>query len=73
VVAAGEQDVNEVSAWATTAVGKEALSRVGFRLRDCSAVSVFGDARILDGRTMHVQMLDSDAGFFAEETVSYLT
>jgi hypothetical protein len=73
VVAAGETDVNEVSAWATTAVGREALSRAGFRLRDCSAVSVFGDARVLNGRTLHVQMLDSDAGFFSEEAVSYLT
>jgi hypothetical protein len=73
VVAAREKDVNEVSAWATTAVGKEALSRAGFRLRDCLALSVFGDAAILDGRTLHVQMLDSDAGFFSGETGSYLT
>jgi hypothetical protein len=73
VVAAGEPDVNEVSAWATTALGKEALLRAGFRLRDCSAVSVFGDAAVLQGRTLHVQMLDSDAGFFSGDVVSYLT
>jgi hypothetical protein len=73
VVAAGEPDVNEVSAWATTALGKEALLRAGFRLRDCSAVSVLGDAAVLQGRTLHVQMLDSDAGFFSGDAVSYLT
>jgi hypothetical protein len=73
VVAAREKDVNEVSAWATTTRGKDALLRAGFRLRDSSVVSVFGDAAVLDGRTLHVQMLDSDAGFFSGETVSYLT
>jgi hypothetical protein len=73
VVAAREKEVNEVSAWATTAVGKEALSRAGFRLRDCSTMSVFGDATLLEGRTLHLQMLDSDAGFLSGETVSYLT
>jgi hypothetical protein len=72
-VAAGEKDVNEVSAWATTAVSKEALSRAGFRLRDCSTMSLFGDATPLEGRTLHVQMLDSDAGFLSGEAGSYLT
>ena len=48
-------------------------ARAGFQLRDCSALSVFGDAAILDGRTLHVQMLDSDAGFLSGENVSYLT
>jgi len=73
VLAAREKGVNEVSAWATTDLGKEALRRAGFRLRDCSAVSVFGDATMLEGRTLHVQMLDSDAGFLSGETASYLT
>jgi hypothetical protein len=72
-VAAREKDVDEVSAWATTTLGKDALLRAGFRLRDRSVVSVFGDARVLDGRALHVQMLDSDAGFFSGDTVSYLT
>jgi hypothetical protein len=36
-------------------------------------VSLFGDVRILEGRTVHVQMLDSDAGFLSEQAVSYLT
>ena len=59
VLAARVGDVHEVSAWASTALGKEALSRAGFRLRGCEAVSLFGDARILGGRQLHVQMLDS--------------
>jgi len=73
VVAAGEKDVNEVSAWATTAVGKEALGRAGFQLRDCSTMSALGDATLLEGRTLHLQMLDSDAGFLSGDAVSYLT
>jgi hypothetical protein len=72
-LAAREKDVYEVSACASTALGKEGLVRAGFRLRAHSAVSVFGDAKVLDGRTLHVQMLDSDAGFFSGEAVSYLT
>jgi len=73
VVAARRKDVYEVSAWASTALGREALLRAGFRLRDRSAVSVFGDAGILEGRDLHVQMLDSDAGFLSAEEASYLT
>ena len=73
VVAAREKDVYEVSAWASTALGKEGLCRAGFRLRERSAVSVFGDAMILKGRTLHVQMLDCDAGFLSGEAASYLT
>jgi hypothetical protein len=72
-VAAGEEDVYEVSAWASTALGKDALCRAGFRRRDRSLVSLFGDVRILEGRAVHVQMLDSDAGFLSEQAVSYLT
>ena len=34
---------------------------------------VFGDPKILEGRTLQVQMLDSDAGFLSEEVASYLT
>jgi hypothetical protein len=73
VVAAREKDVCEVSAWASTALGKEGLVSAGFRLRDHSAVSVFGDPKILEGRKLHVQMLDSDAGFLSGEAASYLT
>lgn len=73
VLAAREKGVHEVSAWASTALGKEALSRAGFRLRERSALSVFGDATVLEGRNLHVQMLDSDAGFLSGEAVSYLT
>ena len=63
VVAAREKDVHEVSAWASTSLGKEGLSRAGFLLRGRSAVSLFGDAKILEGRELHLQMLDSDAQF----------
>ena len=73
VLAARERGVYEVSAWASTALGNEALSRAGFRLRERSALSVFGDATVLGGRQLHVQMLDSDAGFLSGEAVSYLT
>jgi len=73
VVAASQKGVHEVSAWASTALGKEALSRAGFRLRGRSPVSLFGDARVLEGRQLHLQMLDSDASFLSEKAVSYLT
>ncbi len=73
VVAAREKRVYEVSAWASTALGKEGLSRAGFLLRGRSAVSLFGDAKILEGRELHLQMLDSDASFVSGEAVSYLT
>ena len=73
VLAAGETGVYEVAAWASTALGKEALVRAGFRLRERSAVSLFGDAKILDGRELHVQMLDCDASFLSGEAASYLT
>jgi len=72
VLAAGEKGVNEVSAWASTALGKEALARAGF-LRSRSAVSLFGDTKILEGRELHLQMVDSDASFLSEEDVYYLT
>src|SRR6266480_3759972 len=61
VVAASQKGVHEVSAWASTALGKEGLSRAGFLLRRRSVVSLFGDAGMLDGRELHLQMLDSDA------------
>ena len=73
ILAAGEKRVNEVSAWASTSLGKEALSRAGFLLRRRSAVSLFGDTKILEGRKLHLQMVDSDASFLSEEVVSYLT
>jgi hypothetical protein len=73
VLAARDKDVYEVSAWASTPLGTEGLCRAGFRLRDRSPVSVFRDARVLEGRKLHVQMLDCDASFLSGETVSYLT
>ena len=63
----------EVTAWTSTALGKEALARVGFRRRDCSTLSVFGDTTGLDGRELHIQMLDCDASFLAADQVCYLT
>jgi hypothetical protein len=73
VLAAREKSVYEVSTWASTTLGKEGLLRAGFRLRDRSAVSLLGDASFLEGRTLHVQMLDSDAGFLSNDATSYLT
>jgi len=72
-VAAREKDVHEVSAWASTALGKEGLRRAGFRLRERAAVSVFDEGKILEGRTLHAQMLDCDASFFSGAVGSYLT
>lgn len=64
----------EVSAWASTAIGRVALYQAGFRLRERSALSVFGDAEVLGGRELHVQMLDCDASFLsADQGVTYLT
>jgi hypothetical protein len=73
VVAAREPGVCEVSAWASTALGREALYRAGFRLRDRSTLSLFGDVKSLEGRELHVQMLDCDASFLSGDTPSYLT
>jgi hypothetical protein len=73
VVAAGQEDVYEVSAWTSTELGKTALVRAGFRQRDRSPLTLLGDARLLEGRTLHVQMLDCDASFVSAETVCYLT
>jgi GNAT acetyltransferase-like protein len=72
-VAAREPDVCEVSAWASTPIGTEGLGRAGFRPRDCSALTLLGDAKLLGGRALHVQMLDCDASFLSGSGVSYLT
>jgi hypothetical protein len=72
MVAASEKRVYEVSAWASTALGKEGLSRAGFLMCERSTVSLLGDATILEGRELHLQMLDSDASFLSREVVSYL-
>jgi len=72
-IAARARDMYEVTAWASTDLGRQALAGAGFRLRDCSALSVFGDASVLEGRGLHVQMLDCDASFLAADEVSYLT
>jgi len=73
VVAASGKRVYEVSAWASTALGKAALSLVGFMMCECATVSLLGDATALEGRELHLQMLDSDASFLSREVVSYLT
>ncbi len=72
-LAARDRDVYEISACASTTLGKEALTRAGFRLRDHSVLSLFGDATILQGCELHVQMLDSDASCVSSSTASYLT
>ncbi len=52
---------------------KEAAARAGFRLRDRSTLSLFGDASPLGRRDVFVQMLDCDASFLAADDVCYLT
>jgi hypothetical protein len=71
--AARDKDVYEVSAWASTELGKEGLLRAGFRPCNSSVVSLLGDAEILKGRELHVQMLDCDASFLSGEAPSYMT
>jgi len=71
--AAREPDVCEISAWASTELGKQALARAGFRRRDCAAITLFGGGDALDGRELHLQMLDCDASFLDGGDVSYLT
>jgi hypothetical protein len=70
-IAGRETQINEICAWASTALAKEALSRAGFLLCERTPVSVFGDDSILQGRELHLQMLDSDANFRSEEIVDY--
>lgn len=72
-IAAHAKDMYEVTAWASTDIGKEALTRAGFRLRDCWTLSVFGDSTPLGGRGLHIQMLDCDASFLAADEICYLT
>jgi hypothetical protein len=67
------KDVHEISAWTSTPIGRDALGRAGFRLRDSSTLSVFGDAAPLAGRDLHIQMLDCDASFLAADELCYLT
>jgi hypothetical protein len=62
-----------VSAWTSTALGRDAFARAGFRVRDRATLSVFGDAAPLAGRDLHIQMLDCDASFVAADDVCYLT
>jgi hypothetical protein len=72
-VAAELKDMYEVTAWSSTPLGKEALERAGFRQRDRAPLSVFGNVNPLDGRGLHVQMLDCDASFLGADEVRYLT
>jgi hypothetical protein len=71
--AARSTDMYEVTAWTSTAPGREALARAGFRLRDCSTLSVYGGLQALGRRRLHIQMLDCDASFLGADDVSYLT
>lgn len=72
--AAREKDVCEITAWASTTIGRDALRGSGFRLRERCVLSVFGDADVLRHRELHVQMLDCDASVLsADGPVSYLT
>jgi hypothetical protein len=73
MIAARDRDVCEVTAWASTRTAKAALDAAGFRLRDRSAVSVFGDVTLLEGRSLQVQMVDCDASFLSGDGVAYLT
>jgi hypothetical protein len=72
-VTARDRDMYEVTAWTSTVLGREALASAGFRERDRSTLSVFGDTTGFDGRDLHIQMLDCDASFLAADEVSYLT
>jgi hypothetical protein len=73
VAALREPDVHEVSVWASTELARRALIRAGFRLRDRSTLSLLGNARVLEGRTLHIQMLDCDASSLSGEPAAYLT
>jgi hypothetical protein len=73
VAASRDQDVYEVSAWASTALGREALVRAGFRSRDRVPLSLWGADRVMEGRSLHVQMVDCDASFLIGEGAGYLT
>jgi hypothetical protein len=70
---ARSKDVHEITAWSSTEIGKTALMRAGFRLRDSLPLSVSGDTAPLRGRELHVQMVDADASFVAADQVCYLT
>jgi len=71
--AAACPDVHEITALASMSVSKIALCDAGFRVRNETAISFAGDDSFLDGRTLHLQMLDCDASIIARDVVSYLT
>jgi hypothetical protein len=71
--AADEPGVYEVSAWASTALGRDALTGAGFRERDRSTISLFGDPVLQGQREIHIQMIDCDASFLSDDSPSYLT
>jgi hypothetical protein len=71
--AARSDEVHEVSGWASTAIAKAAFARAGFRRRDQTPLTLFGNAGVLAGRELHIQMLDCDASFVAADDVCYLT
>jgi len=74
VMAAREKHVYEISTWASTALGREGLSRAGFMLRGQLSLSLFGEAKkLLEGCELHIQMLDCDVSILSDQDVSYLT
>jgi hypothetical protein len=72
-VAAQSKDVHEVTAWTSTAIGRQALTRAGFRLRDSAPLSAAGDVDAIGCRDVHIQMLECDASFLRADEVCYLT
>jgi hypothetical protein len=72
-VAAQSKDMHEVTAWTSTAIGREALTRAGFRVRDSAPLSAVGDVTAIDHRDLHIQMLECDASFLRADEVCYLT
>jgi len=71
--AAADRSVYEVSAWASTRLGREAWMRAGFRERDRLPLTLSGDAGPLQDCELHMQMIDCDASFLADDGASYLT
>jgi len=71
--AAREPTVYEVSAWASTTLGKTALAQAGFRERDRVPLRLFGDEGLQRQQEIHVQMIDCDASFLSDDGGSYLT
>ena len=72
-VAAQTKETYEVTAWTSTAFGREAMARAGLRPRDRWPLSALGDVSSVGRRDLHVQMLDCDASFLRADEVCYVT